>query len=166
MRVYTVHEPPNPPAGLLERAERLVFVREGFSWAAALFGPLWMLAHRMWLVLIGFVVLQFALEAALAVLRASPEWMMTAYIAVQVAVGFEAAGLRRWTLSRKGWRMVGSVTGDSALDCERRFIEAWLAEQQAALAAQSHAPAEEPKKPEQERRRGWLRWPRLAGART
>jgi hypothetical protein len=164
LRVYTVHEPPHPPAGLRDRAERLVFVREGFSWAAALFGPLWMLAHRMWVVLIGFIVLELALEAALAALRASPGWMMTAYMAIQVAVGFEAAGLRRWTLARKGWRMIGSVTGDSALDCERRFIEAWLAEQQAAQPAQSRSPAEEPKQPE--RRRGWLRWPRLAGART
>lgn len=164
MRVYTVHEPPNPPTGLRDRAERLVFVREGFSWAAALFGPLWMLAHRMWLVLIGYIALQLGSEAALAALRASPEWMMTAFIAIQLAVGFEAAGLRRWTLARKGWRMVGSVTGDSALDCERRFIEAWLAEQQTARATEDHAPTEESKKPG--RRRGWLRWPRLAGART
>lgn len=163
MRVYTVHEPPNPPAGLRERAERLVFVREGFSWAAALFGPLWMLVNRMWLVLIGFIVLQVALEVALAGLRASSEWMTIAFLAVQIALGFEAAGLRRWTLARKGWRMAGSVTGESALDCERRFFEAWFAEQRSAETG-PRQPAGEPER--RERRRPWLRWPRLIGART
>ena len=37
--VYAVYEPPQRPADRLSRAESLVFVKEGFSWPAALFAP-------------------------------------------------------------------------------------------------------------------------------
>src|SRR5262245_36264129 len=113
LQVYTVHEPPEPPAGKLEHGESLVFVRDGFSWAAALFAPLWMLAHRMWLVLIGYLVLQAALEVSLGSLGAAPQWLGTAAIALHVLLGFEASSLRRWTLDRKGWQMIGTVTANS-----------------------------------------------------
>ena len=36
MLTFTVHEPPNPPADRVDRAESLVFIKDGFSWAAAL----------------------------------------------------------------------------------------------------------------------------------
>ena len=39
MLTFTVHEPPNPPADRIERADKLVFVKDGFSWMAALFAP-------------------------------------------------------------------------------------------------------------------------------
>jgi hypothetical protein len=128
LQIYTVHEPPQPPAEKLERGESLVFVRDGFSWMAALFAPIWMLAHRMWLVLIGYVVLQAALELSLTGLGAAPQWLGASAVGMHVALGFEASSLRRWTLARKGWRMLGAVTGTSAIDAERRFFQAWLAE--------------------------------------
>ena len=55
MLTFTVHEPPNPPADRIERADKLVFVKDGFSWMAALFAPLWMLVHRLWWALLGYV---------------------------------------------------------------------------------------------------------------
>src|SRR5258708_6987549 len=53
MSVYTVHEPPLPAGAAASDVERFAFVRDGFSWWAFLLAPLWMLRHRMWLVLIG-----------------------------------------------------------------------------------------------------------------
>ena len=49
MRVWTVHLP--PPTDRAGRPSRRspVLVQEGFSWGAFLFGPLWLLAHRLWL---------------------------------------------------------------------------------------------------------------------
>jgi hypothetical protein len=55
MAVYTVHEPPPKPYEQASDPERFDFVRDGFSFWAFLFGPLWMLRHRMWLVLVGYV---------------------------------------------------------------------------------------------------------------
>ena len=37
------------PADRLDRAERLVFVKDGFSWLAACCPPLWLLANGLWL---------------------------------------------------------------------------------------------------------------------
>ncbi len=128
MRSYTVHEPPNPPSGRLSRADRLVFVREGFSWTAALFAPIWMLLHRMWLVFILYLIGMAALGAALTALGVRPQMITLASLAVHVALGFELGALRRWTLGRKGWRMLGAVTGRNRTECERRFFQAWLDE--------------------------------------
>ena len=55
MSVYTVHEPPLRAADALPDAERFAFVRDGFSFWAFLLAPLWMLWHRMWLVLAVYV---------------------------------------------------------------------------------------------------------------
>lgn len=128
MRSYTVHEPPNPPTDRLRRADRLVFVREGFSWLAALFTPLWMLVHGMWLVLIIYLVAVVALGAALVAVGAEPQVIVLTILALQIALGFEMGALRRWTLERKGWRMLGAVAGRNRIECERRFFQAWLGE--------------------------------------
>ncbi len=48
-----------------------MFVRDGFSWWAFLFAPLWMLRHRMWLVLIGYVVVAGVLEVPVRMSGAS-----------------------------------------------------------------------------------------------
>ncbi len=72
MRVWTVHVPlPADDAGGGRRRPRRpgpVLVREGFSWGAFLFGPFWLLAHRLWLpALLWFV----AAPAAAALLVAA-----------------------------------------------------------------------------------------------
>ena len=69
MSVYTVHEPPTRAGAAASDVERFAFVRDGFSWWAFLFAPLWMLRHRMWLVLIGYVVVVGAIEIPVRMLR-------------------------------------------------------------------------------------------------
>lgn len=129
MHVYTVHEPPETPADRFDRAESLVFVREGFSIWAAAFTPFWLLANRMWLILIGYVVTIGGLKVGLDAfgIRSQPIGLMTSVL--HLLIGLEADTLRRWTLERAGWRMLGSVTGRNVDECERRFFDAWLPEQ-------------------------------------
>src|SRR5205814_3636753 len=62
MAVYTVHEPPLKRYDAAGDPDRFVFVRDGFSFWAFLLGPLWMIRHRMWLVLIGDVVLRGGMQ--------------------------------------------------------------------------------------------------------
>ena len=52
-------------------------------------------------------------------------------------LGFEASSLRRWTLERAGWTMVGSVTGPSLEASERAFFDNWLPAQPMMTARQS-----------------------------
>ena len=165
MNVFTVHEPPNPPPKRLQRGERLVFVPEKFSWTAAILGPVWMLMHRMWLVLLGYLALALAMEGGLAALGVESQWISLSFVALQIAIGFEAGALRRWTLERKRWTMLGAVTGRSATDAERRFFEAWL-----APPAGPHETLGDTPDPIVQKiitpRLPWLRWGRLFSARA
>jgi len=126
MAVYTVHEPSRHSADALADAERCVFVRDGFSWWAFLLAPLWMLWHRMWLVLLAYIALAAVLDAGLAALGASSAAITFVGLLLALLVGLEASTLRRFTLRRRGWQSVGVVSGEDLEDAERRFFDAWL----------------------------------------
>jgi hypothetical protein len=127
MTAYMVFEPPEDGNDALTRAERVVFVPDRFSWAAFLLGPLWMLRHRLWLVLLGYLVVLAALAAALhfAGVGSIGRYLILALFAL--LVGLESASLRRWTLLRRGWRERGTVIGDDRDMAERRFFDGFAA---------------------------------------
>ncbi len=145
MTVYMVFEPPRRGDDSLVHAERIAFVRDRFSWAAFLFGPLWLLWHRLWLALLGYVVIVAALEVGLRVLGASAEPRVVAGALVGLLLGFEGATLRRQALLRRGWRDRGVVIGDDREAAERRFFDRYVTaettrEMEAALASAGPAP--------------------------
>jgi hypothetical protein len=119
MAVYTVLEPP-PSGDDLRDAERVAFVRDGFSWLAFLFPLLWLLWHRMWLVLVLWIAVVVLVEWGASFLGGPAP--LVAALAIAVVVGFEANNLRRWTLERRGWQFAGVVAGTDRSDCERRFF--------------------------------------------
>lgn len=123
---FTVHEQPSPPADREERAEKLKFVREGFSVLAFVLPPIWMIANRLWLVLIGYVLVLGAIYGLITLLEIPDHWRYYAGLALNLLVGFEADTLERWSLDRRNWRMVGAVSGTSFDECERRFFETWV----------------------------------------
>jgi hypothetical protein len=126
MAVYTVHEPPRRDDDALAHSERFVFVRDGFSWPAFLFAPLWMLRHRLWLALIVYLLVVFALAAAARVTGAADAAIAIGLL-VSLLLGFEASTLRRYGLARRKWTCVGVVVGDDLESAERRFFDAWAA---------------------------------------
>ena len=126
MLTFTVHEPPNPPADRVDRADALVFVKDGFTWSAALFGPLWLLGHRLWWPLLGYLAASAALQAVQWITSAGSGWHTYAVIALNLLVGLEGGALRTWALDRRGWQNLGAVTGRTPAECERRFFESWL----------------------------------------
>jgi hypothetical protein len=126
MAIYTVHEPPQKAEGFAPDPDRFVFVRDGFSFWAFLLAPLWMLRHRLWLVLLGYVLLAVALQVALGLVGMSATVMTAVAVLLALLVGFEAASLRRFTLARRRWTNIGIVVGDDAESAERRFFDAWV----------------------------------------
>jgi hypothetical protein len=123
--VYTVHEPPSGPGDRLDRAEQLIFVKDGFHWIAALVPPLWLLAKRLWLELAIYLGATALVVWALTALGA--ETINGAFlIIVQIVFGFEAGAIYSAALQRRGWREVGTVAGRNSEDCERRYLEVWL----------------------------------------
>jgi Protein of unknown function (DUF2628) len=123
MAVYTVHAPPSAGARL-EAAERFVLVRDRFSWPAFWFGPLWMLWHRLWLALLGYLVLLAGLGTALRVTGGSTVASGVIALALALLIGSEASSLRRFSLQRRGFRLCGVVVGDDLEAAERRFFSA------------------------------------------
>jgi hypothetical protein len=135
MLTFTVHEPPSPPADRIDRAESLAFVKDGFGWAAAVFAPLWLLVHRLWWPLLGYVVVSGLFELVRMTVPSVGAWPTLAAAALNLIIGFEAGSLRRWGLERRRWRMLGTVSGKTTAECERRFFEAWLPTQPAIAPA-------------------------------
>ncbi|SDT28379.1 DUF2628 domain-containing protein [Bradyrhizobium canariense] len=136
MPVYTVHAPAATDASVVA-TDRFTFVRDGFHIWAALLGPLWLAWHRLWLALIGWIVAVAAIEVAMARLGTGRGAMFFADVLIALLMGFEAASLQRWTLSRRNWRQLDIVVADDEEAAERRFFDRWTAKQRGLSNDQS-----------------------------
>jgi hypothetical protein len=124
MPIYTVHAPVTSGADLAA-TDRFTFVRDGFHFWAAVAGLIWLAWHRLWLALLGWIVLLAAVDFGLAALgvRSGSIFVVNALLAL--LLGFEAASLQRWTLSRRKWRQLDIVVADDEESAERRFFDRW-----------------------------------------
>jgi hypothetical protein len=130
MAIYVVMEPPGP-AGKIGAT---VFVRDGFSWLAFFFPPLWLLWHRLWIeALLAF--------AALGLISAAGEYWDLGLAGALLGLlasfyfGLEGQALRIAALRRRGWREWGVVGGDSVDDADARYLEEADAAPEERLAA-------------------------------
>ena len=126
MPVYTVHAPVNSNADIAA-TDRFAFVRDGFHVWALLAAPLWFACHRLWLALIGWIVVVFVIDVAMTALHAGGMMIFLANVLLALLMGLEAASLRRWTLSRRNWRQLDIVVADDEEQAERRFFDRWTA---------------------------------------
>jgi hypothetical protein len=136
MPIYTVHAPRADNSGV-GATDRFAFVRDGFHFWAALLGPLWLAWHRLWLALIGWIVVIVAIDAGMARLGAGGGAIFFANVLIALLMGFEAASLERWTLSRRNWRQLDIVVADNEEAAERRFFDRWTAQQRALVNDQA-----------------------------
>src|SRR4030081_2291445 len=102
MPVYTVHAPVRNGVDLRATA-RFAFVRDGFHVWAALLGPVWLAWHRLWLALIGWIVVTLAIEVGMARLGAGGTAIFFADVLIALLMGFEGARLPPWTLVGGQW---------------------------------------------------------------
>lgn len=126
MPVYTVHAPVTNGADLAA-TDKFAFVRDGFHFWAAVAGVIWLGWHRLWLALIGSIVVMAALNLGLAWFGAGARIILAIDVVLALLLGFEAASLRRWTLSRRNWRQLDIVVADDEEAAERRFFDRWTA---------------------------------------
>ena len=89
MRIYTAH---------LKPVRAPVLVREGWSWGGALFGPIWLLAHRAWIpALIWFAMGAFALELV------PDQFRSPVLLGMALVTGLLGRDMIRWSLDRRGY---------------------------------------------------------------
>ncbi len=122
MTSYVVMAPPEFETldGNPEVTGRLKFVPDRFSLLAFLFSIPWLLFHRMWLILLGY--LAFTLAIALVALSVGGPAVAVVAVAIALLFGFEAQSLRCWSLQKKGWRMLGVIEGAVREEAELRFF--------------------------------------------
>jgi hypothetical protein len=128
--VYSVYEPPVSETDAIERADRLAFVREGFSWVALLVPLLWLLYHRMWIESLVLFLVYVGLQLAFGGDAQGQALTAWASVAISILFAFEANDLRTASLERRGYRLAGVVSGRDRVDAERAFFVKWLPEQE------------------------------------
>ncbi|WP_237152655.1 DUF2628 domain-containing protein [Oryzibacter oryziterrae] len=123
MAIYSVYA---PPAGSSAPAdgERLVFVKDGFSFAALVVPWAYLLWHRLWLVFCGWLLVIAVLQGIELVTSPATGSVLGVLFALWGAL--EAASLRGWTLLQRGWTLAGIVEGGDLDAAERRFLGDWL----------------------------------------
>jgi hypothetical protein len=136
MPVYTVHAPITTDADMAA-TDRFVFVRDGFHFWAAVLGVVWLAWHRLWLALLGWIVVMAVIDFAMVRLGMTGGTILFADLLLALLLGFEAASLERWTLSRRNWRQLDIVVADDEEAAERRFFERWTASRRALGSDQS-----------------------------
>jgi hypothetical protein len=109
VRFYTAH---------IRSGAAPVLVREGFSWGALFFGPLWLAAHRVWIPavvsLAAFVMIFVLTDGRMAA---------ALLIALVVLIGLSGHDLRRWSLDHRGYVLSQVVTARDELEAQAQLLE-------------------------------------------
>ena len=137
MKVFTVHE---PPEGRANRFEAITLVKEGFCWPALFIPAIWMIWHRMWWVLLGWLVIGVGLAAIGEVFKETSFVVGILSFAFSIWVALEANELRRWSLARKGWRLLGIAAGRDREEAEQSFFRRHLTPLATGTAGQQGVP--------------------------
>jgi len=94
-----------------------VLVREGFSWGALVFGPIWLVAHRAWsaalISLAAFVLIGFVVPAPLCFILA---------VALAVLLGLIGHELQCWSMEHRGYLVVHVVAARGAEEALLRLL--------------------------------------------
>jgi hypothetical protein len=106
--VFTAHTHP---------ARAPVLVPERFSWAALIFGPLWLAAHRAWIAAAVLLLLDL-----LATRLPEPGWRPYVSLALAVLAGLLGNDLRRWSLARRGRPAVHVVAARNRDEAYARLL--------------------------------------------
>lgn len=131
MRFYTIHERPAQTAG--GDAEVLA-IASGFRWWAAIVPILWLLWHRLWLGFALYLLFSVVLGIAFALGDIAEPAATAIGLAVSLLIGFGAAEYWRWTLERRGWRLVAVLRAEATVDAEDLYIRNRGAGSSAAIA--------------------------------
>jgi hypothetical protein len=147
MAIYAAHcsAGEGEPATALERAE---FLKLGFCAAAFVFGPIWLLVHRLWrplaLWIVAAALVGFALAGGVLVDNAA-FWL---YALSALYLGFEGRALQGAALARRGRPLADIVCAADLSTAELGFFARRSAEPtprsapRAAFGPPSSAPPE------------------------
>lgn len=122
MKTYTVHHRSGDAASIFARPEQVVFVPEAFCWIALFIPLIWLLFRRMWVIAAIFFAVLTIISAIGISLDLSPWVMVLLSVAMNLFIALEGNELRRWSLARRGLKMIDIIAGRSRDECELEFF--------------------------------------------
>jgi hypothetical protein len=149
VKTYLVFEPAGGGRNL-DTADRILFLREKFSWPALLFAPAWLLWHRLWLGLAGWIAVLIILAITVVILKLDSTLIMLGAYVPSLVIALEATELRRRKLLYRGYREAGVVVAADLEDAERRFFADWVTRARPAQPAPAARSPSGPLPPEQQ----------------
>ena len=95
-----------------------ILVREGFSWGALIFGPLWLAAHRAW------IAAALSLAAFILIVFLATDGIAAALLTTLVVLlGLSGHDLRRWSLDLRGYLLAQVVVARDELGALEQLLE-------------------------------------------
>jgi hypothetical protein len=102
---------------LLKSDAEPVLVREGFSWGALIFGPLWLAAHRAW------IAAAISLAAIVLIVALAPKPASgILVVGLALILGLTGNDLRRWALENRGYLLVHVLAAGNQDDAFTRLL--------------------------------------------
>lgn len=105
-----------------EALEQARLFRVGFVWPAFLFGPLWLIARRLWRALALWIVAAALIGAASATGFLNPGAAFWLYLLIALYLGIEGRAVEAAALTRRGQPLADVVCAADSSDAERTFF--------------------------------------------
>ena len=105
-----------------EALEKARIFRIGFVWSALVFGPLWLIARRLWRPLALWIVGAALVAAAAANGLLAPAAALWLYLLAALYLGVEGRALEAAALTRRGRPLADIVCAADASGAERAFF--------------------------------------------
>ena len=118
-KIFRFYE--NPEAA--DPADRVLLLREGFSFWAFCFSGLWLLVNRLWLLLLGYVALLIVWRVIGVAVDFSPVTTAIGVLFAQMLLGFHVYDFQACLLKRRGYREAGILVASSDMAAEQRYYE-------------------------------------------
>jgi hypothetical protein len=123
------------PPGANSTPEKIVFLRDGFSSAAFILGPVWLLWKQAWLPAAAVVAILSLMPLLANLPGVSP--LLPGFLGMALAVwlGFEGREILGWSLKRRGYVESDVIVAENEEEAE----EVYFARLSAATGAQPMA---------------------------
>jgi len=119
---YSVHARSLKPEVIRSEADRIRFVKEGFSWWGFFFPLPWLLLKGMWEVLVLTIIVLIAIVGIGAAFEVPEFAVIVLCFGINLIIGFTGNDLYRWTLARRGLPDIGPASGADREEAELRFF--------------------------------------------
>ena len=130
MLTFTAHRRADPMARDFAKDDQdVVFIKDGFAWLGLLIPVIWMLWHRLWRPLAGYLIVIVLIAVAGFAVPLPGSLTASMGLLANLFVGLEGNNFRRRALARRGFEEVADIAAASNEEASFRFFAARISDQ-------------------------------------